>query len=131
MVIHLFRRTLKVRIIYNPPPSFLPAANPIPFKHMSHCKLYVSGIVVHPSVSGLYHDSTTAAAAFVPSQQISKSCKLEAPPLWSSHAVAFFNTYQARVSTAGETICLAWLPQVLITSAAHRLIVTAETSRGR
>lgn len=51
---------------------------------MPHCKLYVSGIVVHPSVSGLYHDSTTAAAAaFVPSQQTSKSCKLEAAPLWS------------------------------------------------
>lgn len=86
MVIHLFRSTLKVRIVYNPPP-FLPAANPIPFKHMPHCKLYVSGIVVHPSVSGLYHDSTTAAAAaaadLVPSQQTSKSCKLEQAPLWS------------------------------------------------
>lgn len=73
-------------------PPFLPAVNPIPFKHMLLCKLYVSGIVVHPSVSGLYHDSTTttAAAAFVPSQQTSTSCKLEAAPLWSSQTGAFF-----------------------------------------
>lgn len=62
MVIHLFRSTLKVRIVYNPL-LFLPTVNPIPLKHMPLFKLYVSGIVVRPSVSGLYHDSTTAAAA--------------------------------------------------------------------
>lgn len=74
MVIHLFRSTLKVRIIFNPL-FFLPVVNPIPFKHMPHCKLYVSGIVVHPSVPGLYHDSTkaAAAAAFVPFQHTSRS----------------------------------------------------------
>lgn len=131
MVIHLFRSTLKVRIIYNPP--FLPAANPIPFKHMPHCKLYVSGILVHPSVSGLFHDSTTTAAAataaFVPFQQTSKSCKLEGTPLWSRLTEDFSNTYQSCASTAGETLCLAWLPQVPITSVTRGVFVTAETSR--
>lgn len=93
---------------------------------MPQCKSYVSSIVVRPSVSGLYHDRATEAA-FVPCQQNSKSCKLEAAPLWSSLGGAFSNTYQTCVSTAGKMICIAWLPQLLITSEACRLSVTAET----
>lgn len=111
----------------------MPAVNPIPFKHMPHCKLYASGIVVHPSVSGLYDDSTTvAAAAFVPSQHTSKLYRLKVAPSWSGLTGAFFSkTYPPCLSAAGETICLAWLAQVLITSVTSRLVVTAENHRTR
>lgn len=36
--------------------------------------------------------------------------------------------YQPCISAASETICLAWLPQVLITSVTSRDVVTAETT---
>lgn len=124
MVIHLFRSTLKVRIVYNPP-FFLPAANPIPLKCMPYCKLYVSGILVHPSVSGLYHDSATAAA-LVPSRQTSSLIN------WRHllYVPGFFpNAYQPiRISSHSETFRLAWLPRVSITPVTLRPVVTAETS---
>lgn len=52
---------LKSETFIIPPPPILPAANPI---SLPYCKLYISGIVAHPSVSGLYGDSAAAAAQF-------------------------------------------------------------------
>lgn len=43
----------------------------------------------------------------------------------------FLKTYQPYLSATSETICLAWLPQVLITSVTSRLVVIAETTGRR